>query len=967
MPIRPLRIELLGGLRVHREDQVITRFRSKSGALLLAYLAFYHTQPHLRERMLDLLWPDSDVDAARNRLRVTLSSLRRQLEAPGSAGADAVLFTDRLHVGLRAEAIVTDVGQFETALEAALHSDTDNACTARLAEAASLYKGDLLPDSYADWITQERQRLAHVYRTALRRLVRACVRERDFERALEYALKAVSSDPLDEEAHRDVMRLHGALGRPAAAQQQFAELERLLAEAVRAVPASSTRELLAQIAAQASHAPPPDGPPVPGPGPTTRERSPSRRSPDAESAALPSACGLPISLTRFFGRSAEIALLRSLLAGQDAGDMAPQPRRRLVTLTGPGGAGKTRLALEVAQRIQADFDGRAWFVSLADVQDRSMIVDAIARALRLAGHGDPMEQVIAVLGAGPALLVMDNLEHLTADAADVIVLLLEHVPELTCLATSRRNLGVSGEREVAVMPLPIWAPPDSDSRGAAAASSRLPTVGELLGVPGIQLFVDRAQAILPDFQLTSRNCADIAALCRALDGLPLAIELAAARVRVLTPHQILANMARRFELLVDRRASKDTRHRSLRAVMEWSFQLLSPALRRAMAELSVFRGGWNLRAAEAVCDGPDMLGALDQLRCDSLVLADQAPSELRFRMLESVREYAAEHLHGDWRLRVRFRHVAYHAELAAEAAAGLRGPGQAHWLDLLQADLDNIRAALDYSREDPAGAREGLDLIRHLWRFWLSRGCLAEARERAASAIAHAGAATAGDSYIGALNVAGALAAAQDDFAAARPLYDRALRLARESGCDHGIAMALGNIGTLEMRSGNLAEAKQAVEASLALHRRLGNVASIADSLSYLAVAALQAEDFETARSLYGESLAMHRALGDRIQVATALGNLGLIAEHENDLEASRALHDQSLAIHHELSNRIGAGYALANLGLIAKRQGDCERARHYFRDCVALFRELGMPQRAAAALEELGGVGARLGEAGAG
>src|SRR5579871_1964728 len=519
MLIQPWRIEMLGSFCACLESTRITRFKSHNAAALLAYLALFPSHPHSRDELVTLLWPDDDSDAARNRFRVMLNSLRRQLEPPGMPPG-GILLADRLTVALQTRALTTDVGEFEEAADSATHATEEQAQIALLRRAAEAYRGELLPGFLDDWVLVERSRLAERYQLVLHRLVRSLAAANEPEAALNYALQAVQADPLREESCRDAMRLYDALGQPSAALHRYAELERLLLQELGERPGTATRQLATRIAERLGHGVTIVPGVCAGPEPPT---TPIPVTAQEQPAEMP--C-LPIPLTRFFGREPEIAALLARLEGRAGGEPT-----RLLTLIGVGGAGKTRLAIETARRWQTTSEGATRFVSLADLSASRQIPAAIAAAMRLmlAPGQDPLAQVCGALAAQRTLLVLDNLEHLAAEAA----------PLITCLVTSRRSLGVEGEEEWPVAPLPVPASKDEGGRKSrsdldsdeSASSSFIPNPGSpnhfgdrcaissLLAYPSVQLFVDRAQAVLPHFQVTARNAQDVAALCRDLEGI----------------------------------------------------------------------------------------------------------------------------------------------------------------------------------------------------------------------------------------------------------------------------------------------------------------------------------------------------------------------------------------------------------------------------------------------------------------
>ena len=413
----------------------------------------------------------------------------------------------------------------------------------------------------------------------------------------------------------------------------------------------------------------------------------------AVESAAPSPCllcpprllRLPIQFTRFFGREQDCTHVSDLLEMLDT---------RLVTLTGTGGVGKTRLALETAhlitERTASRFAGPVCFIPLADLSDARLIPAAIADALALARADDvePLDQVIGALSElRPALLVLDNFEHLVERGASLVLSLLTRLPSLTFLVTSRRRLLLPGERECPVSPLPV-------------SPLGLPDAPETPDqVTSVQLFVDRAQAARPDFQLTRGNAAAVAALCRNLEGIPLAIELVAARAMALSPAQMNERLAQRFEVPSSRGGDEEDHYRSLWAALAWSYELLSPPLQRFFGGLSVFQGGCTVEAAQAVCEEPRALEFLTQLRERSLVMVDHDGGAPQFRLLETLREFAGEQLSEGERANLRARHGDYFMAQAEASQADLCGPEQAHWPERLEADNDNLRVALDAAHE----------------------------------------------------------------------------------------------------------------------------------------------------------------------------------------------------------------------------------------------------------------------------
>jgi DNA-binding SARP family transcriptional activator len=423
------RIELLGGLRAVYADRVIARFRTHKTGALFAFLAYHCHRAHLREELIELLWPDGDPPAGRTSLRTALSWLRHQLE-PAGVPAGAVLLADRSSVRLNPEAITTDVAGFQAAFQAANQAGGSAAQTGCLAQAVELYPGELLPGHFDDWVLQERQWLSERYFVALSELLARLTAAHDLERALVFARQGVRADPLREEAHHDLMRLLVAAEQPEAALRQHEKLARLMEEQLGAEPSPEVEAFAAEIRSQVQSA----------------ERTRPKFAPPR---AAPAPLGnLPCGLTRFFGRKPEIARLRALLQTKGT---------RLVTLTGPGGSGKTRLALETVDRLRKVWPGGIWFVPLQDLADPQLIPTTVLAALRVPRSGpvEPLEQLVTVLSGQPRLLVLDNFEHLVCGGASFVRTLLERVAPLTVLVTSRQRLGLPGERQIVVPPLPV--------------------------------------------------------------------------------------------------------------------------------------------------------------------------------------------------------------------------------------------------------------------------------------------------------------------------------------------------------------------------------------------------------------------------------------------------------------------------------------------------------------------------------
>lgn len=672
---------------------------------------------------------------------------------------------------------------------------------------------------------------------------------------------------------------------------------------------------------------------------------------------------LPLPVTRFFGRGQELAR---------ACEMVLEPGTRLVTLMGPGGNGKTRLAIEAPRQLVEPFSGAVWFVLLAETADAQSITKAVAEAMRLppAPSVEAMDQAVDVLSRQPALLVLDNFEQLVDAGAHVIQELLERVPTLTCLITSRQQLNLSGERTLALQPLPT--PQGKDSP-------------ELLSVfESVQLFVDRAQAVRPDFQVTSGNAAAVAGLCDSLEGIPLAIELAAARAQVLTPAQMLAQLQNRFEFLVNRKRDAAARHRTLRAAVDWSFRLLAPELQRFFCRLSVFRGGWTAAAAEAICTGEDPHGelqfrglALDHLaqlvEC-SLVLVEDQSDGMRFRMLETLREYADSEAQKPDLCLAKQKHCEYFLALAEEARPHLIGPNQKMWLDRLETELDNFRSALSWSLEN-SDSRRGdgeheqpevesrtangprpfpLLFCATLAHFWWTRGYAAEGRSWCKAALDATEAQGRNGARALALRGAGVLAQQLADYMWAKECFKESMAIWQELKDQNGIANSLTSLGKLSWVQGDASSAKINFEQSLAILRAIENKHGMADALYGLGIVAHVQDDLALAQVYQKESLAISRQIGNLSGIATSLTNLGNVACDLGDLDSAKACHDESLSIFTELGYRHGIASAYTNLGNVTWDLGNLDAARSYHEKSLEIFRETGHRNGVANSLSNL-------------
>jgi predicted ATPase len=643
----------------------------------------------------------------------------------------------------------------------------------------------------------------------------------------------------------------------------------------------------------------------------------------------PPPTNLPLALTSFVGRRREQDAVRALLG-----------RSRLVTLTGAGGAGKTRLALALADELLGEYPDGAWFVELAPLSDPSLVPGAAAAALGLREEpGRPVQGLLlAYLTGKHLLLLLDNCEHLVAACAALAAALLGACPRVRILATSREGLGVPGERLYRV---PSLAVPRLD---------QLPPPEELGAYPAVRLFVARAQERWADFALTEQNARAVASICARLDGMPLAVELAAARAGSLPLEAIAARLDDRFRLLTGGPRTALPRQQALRATLDWSYGLLSGGEQRLLDRLSVFAGGWTLSAAEVICSGEgievgEVLDLLGNLVNKSLVQCEEASGDGRFGLLETVRQYAWERLKAAGEdVRLQERHLSWHRDLVEQAETELSGATQALRLRQLHRELDNLRAALRWAnaRHDSAS---GLRLAAGLWLFWFKRSLVREGRQWLESLLVEAS----------------SVVQARDTGAPHAASYGEQVTHPSTPGAgpvpEALLARAHAGAGALAGWSGDYERSKAHLEAALALWGRLQDKAGLAETLNHLGSLVAWRTEFERSTMFFEQSLALRRELGDTWGIARALNNLGEIVLAQGDLERARSLFDASLPLTREVGDTWSIAQVLHNLGEIAYYQAEYPQAQARCEESLALYRAVGEDWGTAATLNALGRV----------
>jgi non-specific serine/threonine protein kinase len=900
-----LSVSLLGPFAASLNQRPLPPFRTKSVQALLIYLLCQAERPQKREALMALLWPGLPPTSAQANLRQTLYRLRKLVpEVKGKDGETAVPF------------LLTNRQTIQINPAAGYILDVDTFAKSDPAQAIPLYRGDFLVNFYlADsepfeaWVTGRR---AEYRRRVLEMLAAETVthiHNADYEGAIHLAQRQLEIDNLRESSHRQLMEAWARSGRRREAISHYNNLRQLLQDELAIEPSRETHALVELIRAD-DYASAASGAPQQSVGTSDKPPSPKHN--------------LPRRLTTFIGREREMAAITDLIT-----------QHRLVMLTGVGGIGKTNLCLQVGRKLRDAFSDGVWLVELAPIGDPALVPAVTAHTLGLRESADrPILEILrAYLLEKNCLILLDNCEHLIDAAAQLVETVLRAGPDVKILASSREALAVPGE-------IPYRVPPLSN-----------PTSGQPLSLAewdrydALRLFVERATTSVPDFQVTQGNIVPLAQICRRLDGIPLALELAAARVRVLTIAQIAQRLDDRFRLLTGGSRTALPRQQTLQAMIDWSWELLAESERRLLGRLSVFAGGMSLEAVEAVCWGDglevdELLDGLSELANKSLVVAQREPGqERRYRLLETVRQYAQERLletggGGEFRQ----RHLDYYLELGERAEEELVGPDQVAWLNRLERELDNIRRALNWAYE--TDTEKGLRLAAGLLEFWNTRGNISEGvgwigqllagSERVCSAI-----------RAKALFVQGYLSYYLLHLERSWLLLEESLALYREGGDRSGMAGTLRYLGyQLCAHGGKPGEGQSLLRQSLGIYRELEDRLGVAGTLQVMGFIAGASNNFKEAAVYYEESLALYRECGHLGGIASVLLYSGQMALWQGDYEAARSRLEESLS-YHELLEHSGEG-VLNHLGQLYFRLEAYEKARGYLEQSISINKQTG-------------------------
>jgi len=941
----PLKIELFGTMRVQVEGEPLPRLRSRKAVWLLALLALRDGRPASRQWVATTLWPDTDASIALANLRPVMSELRRAL----GSQKNRVQSVDRNSVVLDLSNAFVDTIEFDRAVREGRHE-----------RAAELYRGSLLEGCPEEWCLQERNvRQLQCIETLLKLGEDALLAERHLDGTI-WFMRARGMDSWRDAPVRGLMKCLVAAGDLNAALQSYREFAQALSREAGLAPDRETTALYERLRARTTETKVPEQPAEP------------RQTPN----------NLVRPLTKLIGREDERLDVPARLR-----------RTRLVTLSGVGGIGKTQLALAVCHDLLTEYPGGVWFAALDRLSDEKGLIQALAAEIGV--QEEFLDGIVERLQDRRTLLVLDNCEHLIGACRDIATTLIQRCGELRILATSREALGVPGEE---IWPVPSLDFPDLTSLPHSRAT-RLRVVDSY---ESVRLFVDRAQAVQPKFSLTSENLDGVVDICAQLHGIPLAIELAAARTRSMSIGTIVEHLrSRQLEVLQSRNRGLPDRQATMRATLDWSHDLLDSEEKRVLRRVSVFVAGWPFAAAEAVA-GPGTRDFLDSLIDKCLVIFDGNSD--RYRMLETVRQYAAEQLRESGEFdSICLLHRTWFLDFAERGSAGMGGEDQGLWLRRLSQEHGNLLGAMEGFATSPNGGIEGLRIAGALWKYWNIRGPRSEGRECLQRALNHPGADGETAERGRALNGAGALAYHAGDRIEAKPLFEAALKTRLHVGDKRGAASSLTNLAVVLMSDGEvegaqaayekclsiarelkdesliavtllntgylllshlgeLAEARDRYERALGSYRNLGDASGVAFSTEGLGFVALAMGDFEAARGHFEEAMSIRQGLEDQ-DVAWPLEYLGEVALSRGELAIAQDYLEKSLALFMKTAEREGIAASTAGLACVSLARGDFHRARSQFEEALRLFRLVGERVSVCRTLCYLGVLSARSAE----
>jgi predicted ATPase/DNA-binding SARP family transcriptional activator len=897
-----LEVRLLGTFEIKYKKKSIS-ISSRPSQSLFAYLLLRAGTSHRREKLAGMLWPDSLEETARDNLRHSLWRIRKALPATPKA---QYLLTDDLSIAFNASS--------EYWLDAAeLEKLRENTSAGELISVLSEYQGELLSGFYDEWVELEREHLSSIFEHHMARLLSLLKAENRWLDVLDWAERWIKLGKKPEPAFQALMSAHAAKGDMSKVAATYERYVKSLRE-FGIEPSKQTKELYENLKS---------GKDIPKPMLISTKL-----------IAKEISSNIPVPLTSFIGREKELKEIARVLSSS-----------RLLTLTGPGGVGKTRLAIQTANDANKKFKDCVFWVDLVGLSDENLIPQEIAQSLNIREiSNEPLIETLKThLKPKQILIVLDNCEHLIRACAEYAEQLLAACPKLKVLATSVEALGLFNERtwQVPSLPLPEMQGPLS--------------LKDLKEFASIELFYERANNAKSGFVWDGRNAAPVAQICRRLDGIPLAIELAAARIKVLSVDEIAGRLDDRFSLLTAGSRTAIPRHQTLRATIDWSYDLLTEPERILLRRLSVFAGAFTLEAAEAVCSQgmkqSDILDLLGRLVDKSLVIveSDSEVGDTRYRLLETIRQYALEKLVETGEASViRDQHLYFYLSLAEKSEPYLFGHESAIWINRLDRELDNIRAAMEWSTNSgkAVAALRMAGSLAYFCYFWFARGnLLSEWQHRIQIALSLPEGMERTLARAKALNGLGFMYWADIDPTDNRSEIEEAFSIGQEFRDKWNVATALRNLGLLENIQGNYLEARSYLEISLEMWRDMGPEGKMGLSwtLTFLGDVALNQNAPNAARSIYEESVTILREIGDKNFLAYSLRRLGLLAWREKDYGRAIALCQESLGLNRELGDLRGVLACVSGFADIAVVQGKFARAAQIMAAVETQLVSMGM------------------------
>lgn len=933
-----LEIALLGSFRVTLDGKAVTQFETDAARLLLSYLVMHAGNAISREFLADLFYPEQSRSQALHTLRQTLCRVRRALcerEYP----SDFVLVTPQSLEFNPQSDYWLDVSAFRGLIANIHHHPHQrltacHSCMRQLIQAAELYRGEFLDGLYLEslpfqeWCVIERESLHRQAMEVFYQLAEFFIQQQEYEIAQHYARRQLENEPWREEAHQQLMKALAASGQRSAALAQYRLCRQILLRDLEVEPERKTRHLFEQIRSGTFSCIPPHN--------------------------------LPTPPTNFVGRALELEQISACLN---------TPGYRLITLSGPGGIGKTRLALELGKRLLPYYPDGVWFVSLGEISDARQVVPTAASVFQIRedSRSSLLVRLAEYLRNKSLLLILDNCEHLAEAVNKMIETVLQSAPRVQILATSRKVLGAAGE---VVYPVTSLSVPEMstlsvlDNPRPVSSAAESESRETLQQCDSVAFFVDRASAVSPSFALNRENAFAIGQICHLLDGIPLALELAAAHTPILAPQEIVTHLKDTLWLLTQRCPTSLPRHQTLQATLDWSYSLLTPEEQVLLRRLSVFVGSFTLEAAVSVCSDTGLernqvAKALTGLVNTSLVEANPFGEVKRLRLHEVTRQYAYTHLAASGEEnQVRKRHLEFFCHFAESLEGNLLGELPPGAFDRINQDYGNLQAALEWSLQETGEPQWGLRLAAALPNFWEAKGHFAAERTWLEQLIAKAGE-TSMELRAKALRGAGRLAYYQCDLDAARTFFEQSAALDRQFGNPLRLADTLGRLGFVFSVQQEYRSAESLYQESLALFRELGDQSGIARILSELGYIAFRQGEYAQARSLLEESLRLFQQPADLYLISRAKMLLGHIARREEDYAQAHSHYAAAILVLKDLNNTWGIFYLLEAFALLAIAEGQMERATRLFAASEHLGKSIGTRLAPSEQIDHEGGLAA--------